>query len=356
MVRSLIVSVALALASADDEQASLIQTRTREQTHKSDEGIPSLKDTDFMALVDSLIAHPQSMAEELMGAEPSVQRALVQRANEKPRRLLLLQRVLDLPANARRELFNAAKTSPEVGRLFHSLGQQTHLNLLELARADSVEAVMESKAAKDSDWLDISEKNKPPTCSDYFGDVTGVVTVADPDIGVPGRTEGSGAYCDQSGAARPCTFIHYAGLSTECVNPAPPDACHRYRKVRYSKECESILSGLSLTGSLDTALVFERDGVLKQCKDHVLSNDMYCWGPPADNAQRCECEGDETTQAPEKTTTEAPEKTTTEAPDKTTTEAPEKTTTLAPEKTTTEAPEKTTTLAAEKTTTAEGGQ
>jgi hypothetical protein len=343
MVRALIVSFALTLASADPcmdgscdelEHASLIQTKTREQasvvdtrtTQHSHQGTPSLKDLDLMALVDSLIADPQSVAKELVDAEPSVQQALVQRANEKPRRLQLLQRVLDLPRNEQRELFDAVKTSPEVGRLFHSLGQQTHLNLLELARAESVEAAIQSK---DSDWLDLSEKNKPPTCSDYFGDVTGVVTVADPDIGVPGRTEGSGGYCDQNGAERPCTFIHYAGLSTACINPAPPDACHRYRKVRYSKQCESILAGLSLTGSVDTSLAFDRDGVLKQCREHVLSNDMYCWGPPADDAQRCACEGDETTQAPEETT-EAPAETTTEAPEATTTQVAEETTTPAP--------------------------
>lgn len=339
MVRALIVSFALTFASASPcmdgscdelEQASLIQTKTREQAavihtktaENSHRGIPSLKDMDLMALVDSLIADPQSVAKELVEAEPSVQQALVQRANEKPRRLQLLQRVLDLPVNEQRELFHAVKTSPEVGRLFHGLGQQTHSNLLELVRAESVEAAIQSKDAKDSDWLDLSEKNKPPTCSDYFGDVTGVVTVADPDIGVPGRTDGSGGYCDQNGAERPCTFVHYAGLSTACINPGPPDACHRYRKVRYSQQCESILAGLSLTGSVDTSLAFDRDGVLKQCREHVLSNDMYCWGPPADDAQRCECEGDETTEAPEETTTEAPEETTTEAPEETTTPAP----------------------------------
>merc|ERR1712093_379991 len=89
------------------------------------------------------------------------------------------------------------------------------------------------------------------TCEDYFGDVSGVVTVVDPTLGVAGKTDGSGEYCDANNVARPCSFIHYAGLETECVNPAPPDAAHRYHKVTYSDKCRPVLEGMNLTYQVD---------------------------------------------------------------------------------------------------------
>jgi sugar lactone lactonase YvrE len=98
------------------------------------------------------------------------------------------------------------------------------------------------------------------TCEDYFGDVSGVVTVVDPTLGVPGKTDASGEYCDANNVSRPCSFIHFAGLKTECGNPAPPDSTHRYHKVTYSNECSRVLASMNLTGQVDVDHVFDSQG------------------------------------------------------------------------------------------------
>jgi len=129
-------------------------------------------------------------------------------------------------------------------------------------------------------------------CEDYFGDVSGAVTVIDPDVGL---TDASGPYCDGAGHARPCTFIHYAGLGTECISPGPPDGCHRYIKTTYDKtnlKCMSALKKLNITGSVDVDDVFTTDGVYTQggCSDAaVVSREVHCYGPPASEPQQCEC-------------------------------------------------------------------
>jgi len=128
------------------------------------------------------------------------------------------------------------------------------------------------------------------TCEDYFGDVSGVVTVVDPTMGVAGKTDGSGEYCDANNVARPCSFIHYAGLETECVNPGPPDATHRYHKVTYSDKCRPVLEGMNLTYQVDVNNVFDSQGVLKQCADYVLRIDVSCWAPPAEDPQSAACD------------------------------------------------------------------
>jgi len=323
MVRAMIVSVALALASAD-EQASLLQTQTSRNAGK---GSQTLKDADVLTLLDTLIAHPQSTAEELVGAEPSVQQALVQRANEKPRRLQILDRVLGLPTSKKLELLQAAKTSPEVGRLFNSLSQQTHLNLIEMAKADSVDVAMEPK---DGEWWDMSAKSAKVQCDggDYFGDISGTVSVVDPDIGLVGvngrvvdpdvGTMDSQGYCDTvpSLVGKRCTYIHYTGPTSSCVKPAPPDYCHRYHKVTYSK-CDALDALGGISAAIDADVKFDTDGVLKDCKDFVTKNEVYCWGPPNDDAQQCSCPTDDatTTAAPEPVTTAAPEPVTTAAPE-----------------------------------------
>jgi hypothetical protein len=128
------------------------------------------------------------------------------------------------------------------------------------------------------------------TCEDYFGDVSGVVTVVDPTLGVPGKTDGSGEYCDANNVSRPCSFIHYAGLKTDCRNPAPPDATHRYHKVTYSHKCRRVLAHMNLTWQVDVDNVFDSQGVLKQCADFVLRIDTSCWAPPAEDPQHAACD------------------------------------------------------------------
>lgn len=127
----------------------------------------------------------------------------------------------------------------------------------------------------------------PLVCEDYFGDMDGLVTVADPTLGVPGYSEASGKLCGSAG--EPCTYIHYAGLHTQCVRPAPPDTSHKYHKVTYGEECREILAKLDASNQVDSDHLFNSDGVLIQCEDFVKSNEVTCWGPPADNPQRAPC-------------------------------------------------------------------
>jgi hypothetical protein len=134
------------------------------------------------------------------------------------------------------------------------------------------------------------QASEAKSCEDYFGDVSGVVTVVDPTLGVPGKTDGSGEYCDANNVSRPCSFIHYAGLKTDCGNPAPPDATHRYHKVTYSHECRHVLAHMNLTLQVDVDHVFDSQGVLKQCADYVLRIDASCWAPPAENPQHAACD------------------------------------------------------------------
>lgn len=148
--------------------------------------------------------------------------------------------------------------------------------------------VVDSPPAKEVEE-EPSVQSEAPTCSDYFGDVSGLITVANPDVGAPGRTAGSCAFCKKMGTTCPCNFIHYAGLKTACINPAPPDACHDYRKVEYTEGCRSVLQNLNLTGKVDTDHLFTQEGVLKECEKYVKSVKSTCWGPPANNAQHCEC-------------------------------------------------------------------
>jgi len=141
------------------------------------------------------------------------------------------------------------------------------------------------------------------TCEDYFGDVSDLVTVVDPTLGVPGKTDGSGEYCDANNVARPCSFIHYAGLKTQCANPAPPDAVHRYQKVTYSHKCRRVLERMNLTFQVDVDHVFDSRGVLKQCADHVLRIDTSCWAPPSEDPQKAACDLEESMLQSTTTTT-----------------------------------------------------
>ena len=126
------------------------------------------------------------------------------------------------------------------------------------------------------------------TCKDYFGPVDGLathVTVVDPDVGLTGDA-GEVQFCGTHSS--PCTFIHFAGLNTSCIPPGPPAGCHRYIKTMYSTKCTA-LKDLSLTGNIDMKDAFSADGVLKQCADHVVTQEKQCYGPPASGPLRCNC-------------------------------------------------------------------
>jgi len=131
-------------------------------------------------------------------------------------------------------------------------------------------------------------KTDKGTCRDYFGPVDGLathVTVVDPDVGLTGdATELK--FCGTHSS--PCIFIHFAGLNTSCIPPGPPAGCHRYIKTMYSTKCTALVD-LSLTGTLDMKDAFSADGVLKQCADHVVTQEKQCYGPPASGPLRCNC-------------------------------------------------------------------
>ena len=126
------------------------------------------------------------------------------------------------------------------------------------------------------------------TCQDYFGDVSGLVTVVD-------VTDADGDDCSAAGHSSPCTWVHYGGLKTKCYPPGPADGCHRYVKTRYKREdrvCAGALARLNLTWSVDVDDVFTKDGVYSQngCSDaSVLSQEIHCYKGPPDEPQSCEC-------------------------------------------------------------------
>jgi len=126
-------------------------------------------------------------------------------------------------------------------------------------------------------------------CENYFGDLEGTVTVVDPDVG---HTPASAPYCDTNRASTPCIYMHKAGpwrIDNECQSPAPPDGCHRYHPVKYS-ECDE-LQHVTFDARIDTTEAFNTDGVFIACADRVISNEVHCYGPPADMPEACDCSG-----------------------------------------------------------------
>jgi len=128
-------------------------------------------------------------------------------------------------------------------------------------------------------------------CEDYFGDVSGLVTVVDVDV----ELDEAGHYCDVAGHSRPCTWLHYAGLKTTCLSPGPEDGCHRYIKTTYKRqdqECAGALARLNLSDCVDMDDIFSRDGVYTRggCSDaSVLSQEVHCFTGPVSDPQACEC-------------------------------------------------------------------
>jgi hypothetical protein len=82
--------------------------------------------------------------------------------------------------------------------------------------------------------------------------------------------------------------MHLAGHS--CVNPAPPDGCHHYHKVQYSACPE--LDNFNYNTRIDTTGAFNDQGVFVACADRVMSNEVFCFGPPADSPEQCVCSSD----------------------------------------------------------------
>ena len=58
------------------------------------------------------------------------------------------------------------------------------------------------------------------SCAEYFGDVSGIIIVIDPDVGL---VDAFVQYRDGVGHSRPYTYIHYAGMEAMCQAPALPD-------------------------------------------------------------------------------------------------------------------------------------
>merc|ERR1740117_1746434 len=114
--------------------------------------------------------------------------------------------------------------------------------------------------------------------------VTPRLTVSDPDVG---HTSASSPYCEGNGMSSPCIYMHLAGPANECQSPGPPDGCHRYHTVKYS-EC-SELDAFNAESRIDTTDAFDTEGVFKLCADRVISNEVNCYGPPADLPQACDC-------------------------------------------------------------------
>jgi len=121
-------------------------------------------------------------------------------------------------------------------------------------------------------------------CEQYFGDLSGVVTVSDPDVG---HTSASSPYCESNGMSSPCIYMHLAGSANECQSPAPPDGCHRYYTVKYS-DCPE-LDNFNFDARIDTTGAFTTDGVFVACADRVISTEVNCYGPPADLPEGCDC-------------------------------------------------------------------
>jgi len=110
-------------------------------------------DADVLSLVESFIANPDKTTEELWAGQTPVQQALMQRASDKPPHFQLLRAVRNLPTDKQLELVRAAKTSPQIAKVIGSFSKRTHLDLIEMAKTDSMEAVMDavlqSKSNKD---------------------------------------------------------------------------------------------------------------------------------------------------------------------------------------------------------------
>merc|ERR1719162_1648775 len=142
----------------------------------------------------------------------------------------------------------------------------------------------------DSDAISVKKESSDKTCEDYLGSLDGIFTVADPDVGI---TELSSPYCEGSGIfGRTCTYMHLAGHS--CANPAPPDGCHHYHKVQYSEcpELDSFNYAYDDNTRIDTTGAFDDQGVFVACADRVISNEVLCFGPPADSPVECVCGSD----------------------------------------------------------------
>jgi len=132
----------------------------------------------------------------------------------------------------------------------------------------------------------------------YFGEGTcdTTMTVVDPDV--------PKLFCDTVNLTAPCTFVHKSGEGSKCVTPTPPDKCHRYMMTTYDTSCTRLGDPLitALAGGLDTQGRFDpATGILKACKDSVLTTATKCFAPvkptgdkfpsqvPDYRVEECEC-------------------------------------------------------------------
>lgn len=155
-------------------------------------------------------------------------------------------------------------------------------------------------------FMCVAEKPQYPPpkiqdCTHYFGSQTNakdkLVSVVDPDV----AGDVGGIFCRGAHKQAPCTFVHKAGPTSKCAPPTPPDKCHRYMKVTYSK-CDAL--DTDLAGGIDTKDVFDTsDGVFKQCRGHVEKKEEVCFGPKKGESishlpfpesydvEKCDCDG-----------------------------------------------------------------
>jgi hypothetical protein len=112
-------------------------------------------------------------------------------------------------------------------------------------------------------------------CETFFGRGAAshdqIISIVDPDV--------PALFCDLFKQKAPCTFIHRAQAAgdSNCVSPTPPDKCHQYIKVTYSK-CDGLEA--IKAGTVDVTGIFDpQTGVFKGCEGNVTSTDYTYWAP-----------------------------------------------------------------------------
>lgn len=111
----------------------------------------------------------------------------------------------------------------------------------------------------------------------YFGEgaeESKMMTIVDPDV--------PKLFCDTGNLTAPCTYIHKSGAGSKCATPTPPDKCHRYMMTTYDTSCTGLADPLitALSPGLDKAGLFDpATGILKACKDSVVSTETKCFAP-----------------------------------------------------------------------------
>jgi len=127
------------------------------------------------------------------------------------------------------------------------------------------------------------------SCTPFFGNlwVQTLATVVD--------AHASPSVCKDAGVDGRCAFVHYMGPTTDdvygtpCTPPSPTDQCHCYHQVTYTENCKEKIMSSHVSGSVDTADMFDEHGVLRSCSGDVVTNVVIGWAPPANNPTACDC-------------------------------------------------------------------